>query len=271
MISKSAARVSRSLGLWQGFAVLAFSIASLGCSFFPPEYTVPLSFSVRVANAHGPVVGLKLRVTNFKSEEFSRLSSEQQRSAKPDQFVEVIGEASTDDSGEAHFNLSTPGHFTLEPDHPASRLDWVGLDVIAKGKRNTVRLDWPTSAILDTKQLRGRISSGLMSSRSSPLQQKALSLHTLVEFKEIAATITDDDGSFRFDGVPQGVYFLHVGTSETVHGDIPVYIGAETSRDSLAIATEYSSCGLSYDLEENKNKYKPEACFKGGVPVICDY
>jgi hypothetical protein len=262
---------SRSSRLRQGLAVLALSVASLGCSFFPPEYSVPLSFSVRVTNAHGPVVGLTLKVTNFKSDEFSRLSSAQQRTTKPEQFVELIAEAFTDDRGEAHFNLSRSGHFTLQPDHPANQLDWVGLNVVADAKSNTVRLEWPTSTILEAKQLRGRISTGLMSSRSLPIQKAVLSIRALVSFKEIATAVTNDDTSFRFDDLPPGAYFLHVGTEETVHGDIPVYIGAEASRDSLSIAAEYTSCGLSYDLEENKPKYRPEVCFKGGVPVTCDY
>jgi hypothetical protein len=41
-------------------------------SFFPSEYKVPLSFSVHVTNGHGAAVGLKLRVTRFKEDEYSR-------------------------------------------------------------------------------------------------------------------------------------------------------------------------------------------------------
>jgi hypothetical protein len=261
----------RSSRLNEALAVIALALVSLGCSFFPPEYRVPPSFSVRVTNVHGPVVGLKLRVTNFKSEEFSKLGSEQQRVAKPDQFVELIAESMTDDNGEAHFKLNRSGHFDLQPDHPASRLDWVGLDVVSTAKANTVKLEWPTSAILQTKQLRGRISDGLMSSRNSPLKQEVLTLHELVSFKQIATTATDDDGSFRFDNVPSGVYFLRLRANETTPGDIAIYVGEESQRQSLSIATTYTSCGLSYDLEENKQKYKPEACFKGDVPVPCNY
>jgi hypothetical protein len=265
--------------LKQALAVFALSLASLGCSFFPPEYRVPLSFSVRVTNGHGPVVGLELRVTRFKTDEFSKLSSEQQRVAKPDRFVELIAESLTDGHGEAHFNLRRSGHFDLQPDHPASSLDWVGLDVAADAAPNTVKLKWPTSAILQTKQLHGRITDGLMSSSSAPLKKVNLSLHTLVSFTEVATTTTKDDGSFQFDDVPSGVYFLRMlpkedaanGDSNQPQGDIAIYVGKDSSRESLSIATSYSSCGLSYDLEENKARYRPKACFKGGEPVTCDY
>ena len=134
-----------------------------------------------------------------------------------------------------------------------------------------MKLVWPTSAILQTKHLRGRISDGLMSSRSSPLKQEVLSLHDLVSFKEIAITTTSDDGSFRFDNVPSGVYFLRMRANERTPGAIAVNVGEESPRLSLSIATTYTSCGLTYDLEENKEKYRPEACFKGGVPVTCNY
>jgi hypothetical protein len=255
----------------QGLAIVILSLASLGCTFFPAEYNVPFSFSVHVTNGRAPLVGLKLRITNFKSEEFSKLTSEQQRTANPDEFVELIAEALTDESGVAHFNLSRSGHFDLQPDHPASLRDWVVLNEAADAKDNMVKFQWPTSAILETKQLRGRISDGLMSPNSSPLKQESLSLHALVSFKEIATTRTNDDGSFQFGDVPQGVYFLHIGGEEANHGEIAVFVSGENTRDSLSISTTYTSCGLSYDLEENKSKYKREACFKGGVPVPCNY
>jgi hypothetical protein len=176
--------VSPQLG--RGCTVIGLSILSLGCSFFPSEHRVPLSFSVRVTNTHGPVAGLKLRVTNFNSEEFSELSLDQQRVARPEQFVELIAESYTDASGEAHFKLSRPGHFSLEVNHPASHLDWVALNVVANTKPKTINLEWPTSAILETQQLSGRINKGLMSSASPPLEGVALRLRTLVSFSDFA-------------------------------------------------------------------------------------
>jgi hypothetical protein len=54
-------------------------------------------------------------------------------------------------------------------------------------------------------------------------------------------------------------------------GNIAIYVAPDERRDGLEISTASTSCGLFYDLEESKARYKPEACFKGGKPVQCDY
>jgi hypothetical protein len=265
---------------YRALAIVALSVLTMACSYFPPEYKVPLSFTVRVANAQGPVVGLNLRITNFKSDEFSNYGLDQKRIDDPNQFTELIAESATDSNGEAHFNLTRTGHFNLAPDHPASHLDWVGLNVVANGKAKVVKLEWPKSLVLETKELRGTISDGLMSFSSAPLKQIVVSLHNLVPFTQLDYTTTSGGGTFQFDDVPPGLYFLHIasymmqppnGVTGPVQGDILVNVDRHAPRNQLAIAIEYSTCGLSYDLKENKPKYKPQACFKGGQPVPCDY
>jgi hypothetical protein len=266
-------------------AVILFSVSALGCSFFPSVHKVPLSFSVHVHNDLGPVVGLNLQITKFKTGEFLSLTDEQQSTADPERFVEVIAEAATDTSGLARFNLTAPGNFTLAPKHPASHLDWVELDVVADvtpaiqgnaGIESAVELQWPSTAILRTRHLRGSLNDGLMSSRSAPLKQASLSVRELVSYIEVAKLTTSDTGSFQFDNLPEGLYFLQIngGTSKDSHpprGDISVYVSADNKGDGISVATNYSSCGLSYDLAENKARYKPVACFKGGKPVPCKY
>lgn len=257
-------------------AVLLLSASALSCSFFPPVQKVPLSFSVHVKNDLGSVVGLKLRVTGFKTDEFLKLTDEQQSTANPEQFVVVIAESITDTSGVAHFNLTTPGNFTLEPNHPAGGLNSVVLDVVPDTPPATVEFQWPASAILRTRQLRGHLSDGLMSSRSAPIRRVDLSVRELISYTEIAASATSDSGSFEFDSLPNGIYFLRVNGGadkrpNQLRGNIAVYIGGDSPRDTLSVVTNYSSCGLSYDLEENKARYKPQACFKGGKPIPCKY
>ena len=254
---------------YRALAIVALSLLTLACSYFPPEYKVPLSFTVRVANDQGPVVGLNLRITNFKSDEFSKYGLDQKRIDDPNQFTELIAESVTDSMGEAHFHLTRTGHFNLEPNHPASHLDWVGLNVVANGKAKIVKLEWPKSLVLESKELRGTISDGLMSYSSAPLKQIVVSLHNLVPFTQLDYTTTSGDGTFQFDDVPPGLYFLHV--TGPVEGDILVNVDRHAPRNQLAIAIEYSTCGLSYDLKENKARYKPQACFKGGHPIPCDY
>lgn len=264
----------------RALAIVASALLTMACSYFPPEYKVPLSFTVRVANDQGPVVGLNLRITNFKFDEFSKYGLDHKRIDDPKQFTELIAESATDSKGQAHFNLTRTGHFNLAPDHPASHLDWVGLNVVANGKPKTVKLEWPKSLALETKQLRGTISDGLMTYSSAPLKQIAVSLHDLVRFTQLDYTTTSADGAFEFDDVPPGLYFLHIGShgmqppndvTGPVEGDILISVDSHAPRKQLAIAIEYSSCGLSYDLKENKAKYKPQACFKSGQPVPCEY
>jgi hypothetical protein len=281
-------RKGRLISVRHALAVFLLSASALSCSFFPAVHKVPLSFSVHVHNDLGPVVGLKLQVTKFKTEEFLKLTDEQQRTARPEQFVEVIAESVTNASGLAAFNLTTPGNFTFAPNHPASHLDWVGIDVAADATPSspggmqlspdvepTFELEWPVSSILKTKQLRGNLSDGLMSSRSSPLKRASLSVRELVSYTEVAKMTSTDIGSFQFDRLPRGLYFLQINgsaakDSDQIRGDVAVYVGADSQRDGFSVATSYSSCGLSYDLEENKGRYAPQACFKGGKPVPCE-
>jgi hypothetical protein len=259
-------------------SVVILSAAALACSFLPPVHKVSRSFSVHVKNNVGPVTGLKLKVSRFKTEEFEKRSDEQQRSANPNNFEEVIAESITDAGGTASFDLHSTGAFTLSPESPASQLDWVGLDVSDQPGSPVVELQWPSVAILKTVRLRGKLVEGLFSSRSAPLKNNALTLHTLVDYREVAATTTGDDGAFDFKGVAPGLYFLQIlATPERTkdfykpEGNIAIYVAPDNSRDSLMISTVNTSCGLSYDFEENKARYKPEACFKGGKPVQCGY
>jgi len=233
-----------------------------------------------VKNEVGQIAGLKLKVSRFKSDEFMKLSDEQRRSADPNSFEETIAESITDNAGMAQFNLDRTGAFTLSPESPASQLDWVELNVSDQPPSPSplVELQWPSVAILRATQLRGKLANGLFSSRSTPLKNNTLRLHTLVDYREVATITTGDDGSFGFDAVAPGLYFMQIlATPEKTddlyrpHGNIAVYVSPENSRDSLMISTANTSCGLSYDLEENKARYKPEACFKGGKPVECDY
>ena len=257
------------------YFILSFS--AFACSYFPPVHKVSRSFSVHMTNDVGPVVGLKLKVSRFKYKEYKRLSDEQRKSVDPKTFEQVIAESVTDSTGTAHFNLDRNGGFTLAPDTPASHLDWVELEVSDGPASSAVELKWPTTAILRTSQLRGRMTTGLMSSRSTPLKSDVLTLRSMVEYKEIASTTTSEDGKFEFGDVAPGLYFIHLAASPTEtdphynEGNIAVYLAKDSSRETLAISTNYSSCGLTYDLEENKDRYKPLACFKGGKPIPCNY
>lgn len=261
-------------------AVLLLSFASLGCVYFLPDYTVTPSFTVHVSNRYGPVVGLLLRATRPKDVDLSGLIPEELRARLTNEQVVRIEEATTDANGDAHFHLDRLGHWYLGPETPAANaLDAVNIYVDPSFSSEPVSLRWPRSSILDSKQLHGQLSDGLETSRYRPLKQTTLILHSFVTLAEIAATKTGDDGSYQFDGVPTGLYFLGINSKEestsTIYpqypkGYIPVFIGVDSPREQLSIVTESTDCGLLYDLEENLFMHKPMACFQGAKPVPCE-
>jgi hypothetical protein len=258
--------------------LLVVAADALACTTLPTVYTVSRSFSVQVSNDIGPVVGLKLKIVRFKQEEFNKLSDEQQRHlSDATSFEEVLADSITDAAGVAHFSLDKTGSFTLSADSPADRLGWE-LKVSDQSQSSPLEVKWPSNLILTTSHLHGKLAKGLFSSRSTPIKDNALMLHTLIGYRDVAASVTDENGAFDFNAVAPGFYFLQIvpTTAKTddfykPHGNIVVYVAPESSREALIISTVNTSCGLSYDLEENKARYKPLACFKGGKQVKCEY
>jgi len=258
-------------------AVIVFTASALACSLRPPvQHKVSRSFAVHVKNDIGSVAGLKLKVYRLKIEELRDkvFTVQQQRTEDPHDFEEVLAESVTDGNGTAHFRLDRTGVFYLSPvSPPPVNLDWVELDVSDQPSPLEVELRWPSYAILRTSLLRGKLMRGLRSARSVPLKENPLRLHTPADYKQVAATTTDDDGAFEFRNIAPGLYIMEiVATNEKTKGNIAVYVAPDAPRDSLKIGTLYTSCGLYYDLlGENKGRYKPETCFKGGEPIECPW
>jgi len=225
-------------------AIVIFSLSALACVETPPKYTVPLSFSIHVGNGRASVVGLKLRVTRFKHDEFLSLTSEQQRTADPKQFVQLVAESSTDEAGEAHFNIASPGDFDVLPDYPGADAFVISIHVSPDAKPDTVQVEWPTH-ILETKRLQGQIHEG----RNEPLEAR-LSLRRLVSYDEVAAAMIAKDGSFEFADVPPGLYFIRVKaiTGLVAYGDIPIFVSQDATPERLSIMVGFTDCGLSYYL-----------------------
>ena len=275
---------------------------ALACARGELYIKVPPSFSVQITNDYGPVVALHLQLTHLRSEEYHNAvapgpqkspldnttdqmavmtgttpetTSGRRKKVDIKNYIDVIATAVTDSRGIARFRVKTPGSFMLETDNPGSTLGDITL-VISKdaSERSPVPFTWPDSAILQTRALQGRIESGLLWSTAVPLGNADLSLRELTSYHEVATATADDDGSFKFHSVPPGIYFLHVkseggGTYYDADGDIPIFLDAKAPRDSLSMAVTQTDCGLMYDLTENKEKYRPVACFRGGKQVPC--
>jgi hypothetical protein len=253
--------------------VLGISLSSLGCTYFEPQYRVTPSFTVHVSNHYGPIAGLTIRATRPRDPDLTGLVPDELNARLlHEQFVRVM-ESTTDANGDAHFDLDRFGHWYVEPDNSASGLDYVSVFADPHFETGTVNIQWPGFKILEVKQLKGRISGGLLHSQTTPLKQTILSVHDFVSLAEVATTKTGDDGSFRFDGVMPGVYFLGVrvkaaSNSTGPEGYIPVYVGDGSPRESLSIEIELTSCGVMYDLEENRSRNRPETCMKGSGEFI---
>ena len=257
--------------------LLIFSATTLAQQCVPLTRKVRRSFSVHVTNDVGPVAGLKLRVSFYKSDDFK---AAQKRVADPKTFQGIVAQASTDETGTARFKLDRAGTFMLSPENRESWLDYVVLYVSDhQSSSSVVELLWPPVTILRTAHLRGRLSTGLFSSHSTPLKHRGLKLRSLVDYREVADTTTGDDGAFEFRETAPGLYFLQlvptpkdtIGTNLfDPGGNIAVLVAPDVSRDTLMISMGQTPCGLSYDLDENRERYKPKECFEGGKQVECD-
>jgi hypothetical protein len=261
-------------------SVFVVMVASaFACTRLATVMGVSRSFSVHLSNEFGPVVGLKVKVVRLKWEEFNKLSNEQVRYlSDTTRFEEVVGKSTTDEHGIAHFSLDKTGSFTLMVDSPADQLGWIELRVSDQPESSPLEVKWPSDLILRTSRLHGKLTDGLFSSRSAPLKGHGLMLHTLIDYRAVAAGVTGEDGAFDFNTVAPGFYFLQIFPTSAKaddpyepEGNIVVYVAPESPRDVLKISTVFTSCGLSYDLEENKARYKPTACFKGDKQVKCEY
>ena len=284
------------------FVPLFLSVSALACARGEILINTSPYFIVRVTNDYGPVVGLRVSVMYFRADEYSKATAENRsplekttdamvdtnekapharsiaaraKAIKIRDYVDVIATSVTDSNGRAQFHLNKSGSFTLEADHPIADLGDIILNVSGDATSAVVDVVWPTTSILETRTAKGNIEDGLYKSTGKPLKQSRVSLHELISYKEVAVTDTTENGSFQLPGVPPGFYFLAVKAKEKgpnpPDGDIALVIRASAPRDSLSIAVAESDCGLSYDLVENKSKYKPVACFRGGVWVRCQY
>jgi hypothetical protein len=228
------------------------SMSSSACSYFPETYNVSNDFRVQLANPTGPVAGIIVRIGKK--------------------------EARTDAAGYAQFHLED-GNYTLEVIHPAARLSWWGISVSSKEANREVIFKWPQKVLVVSK-VSGTLLDGLFSSKSKPMAGATLSMVDITGKNTVGSKqVLSDDGRFDFPNLSNGLYFLKVSekglknwddNSWISRGYVPMFVSATTGQGDLKIATQYSSCGFDFDLENNKDKYKPQFCIKGGKEIPCE-
>jgi hypothetical protein len=224
------------LALLIGSGALLLTIPAHGCVFNSTPIKVQPTFSVRVYNELGPVEGLKLKIVTLRD---------------PD----PLAEATTDGKGVAVFKLEKylkGSDLFLQPEHPVMGWQWPELYIETDAAKSSIEIPWP-SRVLRSGSLRGTIQIQDFANPSHvfPLMGASLSIRSLVSYEEVASTVTDEKGAFKFAGIKPGLYYLQVNgkykADPTVaHGDIPVLIGNAEANETLSIMTSYSDCGLDY-------------------------
>jgi hypothetical protein len=224
------------LSLLFGTAVSPFPAHACVVTSIPTR--VQPTFSVHVYNDLGPVKGLKLKVVTGGGDS------------------DALAEATTDDKGIAGFQLQRflwGGALFLEPEHTVVGWEWPQLYIetnSTKSAKSAIDVYWP-SRVLRSRNLRGTIQL-----QAAPFVGANLSLRTLVSYEEIATSVTDETGAFRFARIKPGLYYLQVnGESKSdprlPQGNIAVFIGGTEADEGLSIITSYSDCGLDYKSGED--------------------
>jgi protocatechuate 3,4-dioxygenase beta subunit len=186
------------------------TVASCGaCTIVYPTFQVGTDFLVAVEDHGRPVKGLRVRIGGETS-------------------------AETDENGFATFRKIKPGPYFLTADHDAGMLNGVNVEVKPGSPSNViVRLQWPGSAPIPVRSMKGTIRSH---SRSSLELLEAKSGRLLKSME------TGNNGEFNFEGVRPGLYFLRLIPS----GLIAVTIDQAAPSDHLDLDLGWTSCGLWY-------------------------
>ena len=245
--------------------ILSFRVTALCCTYFPQEFKVHSHFEVKVSDRGRPVSGLRVKLADsigWAVEPVVQTGSADQRT--PQSTV-----ATTNNLGIAKFDVRQGGRFDLTSDHPAEANFLIVVQVVGQNEtqdvRDSIELNWPAIPVLEISSLRGEILNGLYRKHFVPLPEAKLTLRKALTFEEIAEGKTDDQGRFEFAEVPSGLYFLQL-EAQPAHsskeadweprGEIAISINKLAPVQSFNVAVAYTSCGLQYDFESNKKKYK---------------
>lgn len=205
------------------------------------------NFSVRVLIDGKPLPGVTVEVTSFGS-----------------QNAEVVFLGTTNADGIARVRKLTPGTYWLHTDFlgvsAGERCFHVSAHASWKTKRK-ITYDWADS-VPASRHLAGKLidsqpgKSGkavwdLIHRVDVPIKGARLILQDPLSGK-ITSTVSDDQGRFEFDSVPEGIYVLHIdkgiapGGREYDSTDLQIRLSNTATRDSLLIKHREAgggSCG----------------------------
>ena len=234
---------------------------------------IPPTFTVKVVNEYGPVAGLRVEVTHFRSEDYAKATTpppkrpldattdeiERVVNNPPRQthtrvsekaFTELIAVSTTDQKGIANFSLKVEGEFYLSVGN-AAFTDGVTIQVSKDATSGPLTFEWPQK-ITELSALQGTFLRGWAgSSYTTPLAEATLTLVEMISLRRVGSITTTEAGSFHFNNVPPGKYFLQVkakdGGINDPDGSIPVVVKSTALRHSLDLTVAQTDCGLLYD------------------------
>lgn len=181
-------------------------------------------FDVVLRDRGSPVVGLGVVIERWR---------------KRSETWEQMAQAVTDETGTARFTGLRSGSYWVKTDTPVEN-DSREIEVTTDGSKTVervVELSWPSKEVMVTKNLKGRLTS-FLDAETPPESLGGVTLTALEAHSgQIAAVgVTEQDGSFKFDGLAPGLYFLRL-TGEGNQGvDVRIW-GRKLSGN---IAVEYN-------------------------------
>lgn len=206
------------------------------------------SFTVKVTFASKPLAGVQVKITD---------------GTPGNDVVKVVFSGTTSSDGSIRISELKPGDYNLTADYLEIGAAYRCFHVLAhsgwKAKRR-VQYEWGDLAPA-TRYVRGQVVNNeeapnlsrvqrMMHSVKSPIAGATLTLRG-PDSKGPYTTVTKNDGSFSFEGVPDGVYVLHLDAGQSTTGksygreDYLLSIAAKAEPDTLTWILNAGMCGGS--------------------------
>ena len=202
------------------------------------------SFTISVSHNDKPLAGASLHIVAKGVEQFS---------------------GTTDETGTVHVQKLAPGLYWLSGDFLGTGVVYTCFHVSAKSSRRAktkLAYTWGDDATA-TKQIAGTLLDSQPSKGGTPIWNlthrinvpiaaAGLTLHEPITHA-IYTTMSDNDGHFSFEGLPNGTYVLHIeggsaGTQTFNPSDSVIELSSSAKRDELLFKGGPAGCGEGNEL-----------------------